>query len=80
MINGNMHPRVNNADRAYEELKPIIKRTRAEQYVSSLMSVYSEVAEKVDEFKTEAAVNFVGFLLSIIILYTLNHTNPPAPA
>ena len=69
--NGNMHPRVNNADRAYEELKPIIKRTRAEQYVSSLMSVYSEVAEKIDEFKTEAAVNFVGFLLSIIILYTL---------
>lgn len=71
LINGNMHPKVNNADRAYEELKPIIKRTRAEQYVSSLMSVYSEVAEKVDEFKTEAAVNFVGFLLSIIILYTL---------
>ena len=71
LINGNMHPRVNNADRAYEELKPIIKRTHAEQYVSSLMSVYSEVAEKVDEFKTEAVVNFVGFLLSIIILYTL---------
>ncbi len=60
-----------NPGKAYEELKYTINKIGAEAYITSINSVYDQVARRIDAFKTDAIINFAGFLLAILILATL---------
>ena len=71
LVNGKFHPYVKNPDKAYEELRKVIKETKAEPYITDLRSIYSEVVRHIDRFKIMAVVNLTGLLLALLILGTL---------
>lgn len=71
LVNGKFHPYVKNPDKAYDELKSVIKETKSESYINDLRSVHSEIVRHIDRFKTVAMVNFIGLLLALLILGTL---------
>ncbi|MDR1773691.1 MAG: hypothetical protein LBR30_02325 [Clostridioides sp.] len=71
LVNGKFHPYISDSKNAYDNLKPIIEKTDSAQYILYITSVYDEVASKVDEFKIEALIYFMGFILSLLILSTL---------
>ena len=69
LVNGKFHPYISNPTKCYEYLKPVIQKTGSSPYILYVTSVYDEVIEKIEMYKTETTIYFLGFLLSVLILF-----------
>lgn len=69
LVNGKFHPYISNPNKGYDYLKPAIQKTQSSDYILFVTSVYDEVVEKIEMYKTETTIYFLGFLLSVLILF-----------
>lgn len=69
LVNGKFHPYIPNPNNGYDYLKPAIQKTQSSDYILFVTSVYDEVVEKIEMYKTETTIYFLGFLLSVLILF-----------
>lgn len=69
LVNGKFHPYIPNPNKGYDYLKPAIQKTQSSDYILFVTSVYDEVVEKIEMYKTETTIYFLGFLLSVLILF-----------
>ncbi|MDU5924060.1 MAG: hypothetical protein E6Z07_02390 [Finegoldia magna] len=69
LVNGKFHPYISNPTKCYEYLKPVIQKTGSSPYILYVTSVYDEVIEKIEMYKTETIIYLLGFLLSVLILF-----------
>ncbi|MDD7351828.1 MAG: hypothetical protein PUG84_00065 [Peptoniphilaceae bacterium] len=71
LVNGKFHPYISSKENAYKDLKGVIDKTQTEPYILYITSVYDEVFTRIQEFKTQAIIYFIGFFLSLLMLNTL---------
>lgn len=69
LVNGKFHPYIPNPNKGYDYLKQAIQKTQSSDYILFVTSVYDEVVEKIEMYKTETTIYFLGFLLSVLILF-----------
>ena len=69
LVNGKFHPYISNPTKCYEYLKPVIQKTGSSTYILYVTSVYDEVIEKIEMYKTETIIYLLGFLLSVLVLF-----------
>ena len=69
LVNGKFHPYISNPNKCYEYLKPVIQKTGSSPYILYVKSVYDEVIEKIEMYKTETIIYLLGFLLSVLVLF-----------
>lgn len=69
LVNGKFHPYISNPNKCYEYLKPVIQKTGSSPYILYVTSVYDEVIEKIEMYKTETIIYLLGFLLSVLVLF-----------
>ena len=69
LVNGKFHPYIPNSNKGYDYLKPAIQKTGSSPYILYVTSVYDEVVEKIEMYKTETTIYFLGFLLSVLVLF-----------
>lgn len=69
LVNGKFHPYISNPTKCYEYLKPVIQKTGSSPYILYVTSVYDEVIEKIEMYKTETIIYLLGFLLSVLVLF-----------
>lgn len=69
LVNGKFHPYISNPTKCYEYLKPVIQKTGSSPYILYVTSVYDEVVEKIEMYKTETIIYLLGFLLSVLVLF-----------
>lgn len=69
LVNGKFHPYISNPNKCYEYLKPVIQKTQSSPYILYVTSVYDEVIEKIEMYKTETIIYLLGFLLSVLVLF-----------
>jgi len=69
LVNGKFHPYISNPNKCYEYLKPVIQKTGSSPYILYVTSVYDEVVEKIEMYKTETIIYLLGFLLSVLVLF-----------
>ena len=69
LVNGKFHPYISNPNKCYEYLKPVIQKTESSPYILYVTSVYDEVIEKIEMYKTETIIYLLGFLLSVLVLF-----------
>ncbi|MDU2024959.1 MAG: hypothetical protein E6729_05310, partial [Finegoldia magna] len=69
LVNGKFHPYISNPNKCYEYLKPVIEKTESSPYILYVTSVYDEVVEKIEMYKTETIIYLLGFLLSVLVLF-----------
>lgn len=69
LVNGKFHPYISNPNKCYEYLKPVIQKTQSSDYILYVTSVYDEVIEKIEMYKTETIIYLLGFLLSALVLF-----------
>ena len=68
LVNGKFHPYISNPNKGYDYLKSVIQKTGSSPYILYVTSVYDEVVEKIEMYKTETTIYFLGFLLSVLVL------------
>ncbi|MDU2383624.1 MAG: hypothetical protein E7D50_03025 [Finegoldia magna] len=69
LVNGKFHPYIPNSNKGYDYLKPAIQKTGSSPYILYVTSVYDEVIEKIEMYKTETIIYLLGFLLSVLVLF-----------
>lgn len=69
LVNGKFHPYISNPNKCYEYLKPVIQKTGSSPYILYVTSVYDEVIEKIEMYKTETIIYLLGFFLSVLVLF-----------
>lgn len=69
LVNAKFHPYISNPTKCYEYLKPVIQKTGSSPYILYVTSVYDEVIEKIEMYKTETIIYLLGFLLSVLVLF-----------
>lgn len=68
LINGYLHPHVEDPAYAYEELKEVFAQTRTEPYILWVSSVYDDVMHHINEIQTNSVVNMAAFVLLLLVL------------
>lgn len=69
LVNGKFHPYISNPNKCFEYLKSVIQKTGSSPYILYVTSVYDEVIEKIEMYKTETIIYLLGFLLSVLVLF-----------